>query len=141
MKAPSITLAALICLTGCATTLNPEYQASLDSWVGAPVVEFLAHHREPDSMIDMVEYRVYVWDLTTSSSYTSRVATNCTKPLDLGDGILYQPVCTNNDSDTYTVTSTCAWRLQVDDNIIREATLTGDSCGEDEHPVPRSAAD
>ena len=82
MKTPLITLCTFIGLSGCA--LNPEYQASLDSWVGAPVVDFFAEHREPDSMIDMIDYRVYVWDRSIIAAYTSPVTTTCTTPIDLG---------------------------------------------------------
>jgi hypothetical protein len=84
MKPLLIALCTFIGLSGCATTLNPEYQASLDSWVDAPVVDFFAVHREPVSMIDMVEYRVYIWDITRSAAYTTPVTTNCTTPIDLG---------------------------------------------------------
>ena len=137
MKIPLITLCTFIGLSGCA--LNPEYQASLDSWVGAPVVDFFAEHREPDSMIDMIDYRVYVWNRSISSAYTSPVTTTCTTPIDLGGGIMSAPVCTNYGGYTSVSTSQCAWKLRVRENVITEAELIGDSCNKDERPVSRPA--
>ena len=136
MKTPLIALCAFIGLSGC--TLNPQYQASLESWVGSPVVDFFAEHREPDSMIDMIDYRIYVWDRSMVSSSTSPVTTTCTTPIDLGGGIMSAPVCTNYGGYTSVSASQCAWRLRVDkDNIITEAELIGDSCKKDERPVLR----
>jgi hypothetical protein len=136
MNARMITLSALVTLSGCA--LNPEYMASLDSWVGAPAVDFFAKHREPISMIDMIDYRIYVWDRSETSAYTSPVTTTCTTPIDLGGGIMSQPVCTNYGGHTSVSTSQCAWRLRVNkENIITEAELIGDACNANERPVSR----
>jgi hypothetical protein len=136
MNARLITLSALTALSGCA--LNPEYVASLDSWVGAPVVDFFAQHREPNSMIDMIDYRIYVWDRSVTSASTVPVTTTCTTPIDLGGGIMTQPVCTNYGGQTTVMTSQCAWRLRVNkENIITEAELIGDACNANERPVPR----
>lgn len=136
MKAPLITLCTFIGLSGCA--LNPEYVASLDSWVGAPVVDFFAQHREPNSMIDMIDYRIYVWDRSVTSASTVPVTTTCTTPIDLGGGIMSQPVCTNYGGQTTVMTSQCAWRLRVNkENIITGAELIGDVCNANERPVPR----
>lgn len=137
MKIPLITLCTFIGLSGCA--LNPEYQASLDSWVGAPVVDFFAEHREPDSMIDMIDYRVYVWNRSIIAAYTSPVTTTCTTPIDLGGGIMSAPVCTNYGGHTSVSTSQCAWKLRVRENVITEVTLIGDNCKKDERPVSRPA--
>ena len=128
VKASTVALLAFLSLAGCATTLSPEYQASLDSWVGAPVVDFFEEHREPASMVDMIEYRVYVWDHTRSAVYTTPVTTYCTAPIDLGGGIMTSPVCTNYGGDTYASTYKCAWKLRVQDNVITETTLIGDKC-------------
>ena len=136
MNARMITLPALVALSGCA--LNPEYVAALDSWIGAPVVDFFAKHREPDSMIDMIDYRIYVWERSATSAYTSQVTTTCTTPIDLGGGIKSQPVCTNYGGNTTVSTSQCAWKLRVNkENVITEAELIGDSCNEDERPISR----
>ena len=135
MKTLLITLFTFVGLSGCA--LNPEYQASLDSWVGAPVVEFFAVHREPDSMIDMIDYRVYVWDRSITTASTSPVTTTCTTPIDLGGGIMSAPVCTNYGGHTSVATSQCAWKLRVRENVITEGTLIGDNCRKDERPVSR----
>jgi len=136
MNARLITLSALMALSGCA--LNPEYVASLDSWVGAPVVDFFAEHREPNSMIDMIDYRIYVWDRSVTSASTVPVTTTCTTPIDLGGGIMTQPVCTNYGGQTTVMTSQCAWRLRVNkENIITEAELIGDACNAKERPVRR----
>lgn len=119
MKARILILLSFLYLAGCATTLTPEYQASLDSWVGAPVADFIAEHREPDSMTDMVGYRVYVWNDTRtvtgsmpSKTICGRTAQNCTA---YGGG-------------AYSETNICSWMLRVQDNVIIEAELTGDSC-------------
>ncbi|MBU2676471.1 MAG: hypothetical protein KJP16_05255 [Gammaproteobacteria bacterium] len=136
MNARLITLSALMALSGCA--LNPEYVASLDSWVGSPVVDFFAQHREPNSMIDMIDYRIYVWDRSTTSASTVPVTTTCTTPIDLGGGIMSQPVCTNYGGQTTVMTSQCAWKLRVNkENIITGAELIGDACNANERPVSR----
>ena len=134
MKTRTITTSALLILSGCA--LNPEYVASLDSWVGEPVVDFFARHREPDSMIDMIDYRIYVWDRSVTSAFTSPVTTTCTTPIDLGGGVMSQPVCTNYGGQTTVGTSQCAWKLRVNkDNLLIGAELIGDACSSDERPV------
>ena len=135
MKTPLITLCTLIGLSGCA--LNPEYQASLDSWVGAPVVDFFAEHREPDSMIDMIEYRVYVWDDTTVVTTSVPGNTVCTGTVPIGNGMSTTPNCTTYGGGVYSGSYSCAWKLRVQDNVITEAELMGDSCDTDERPVPR----
>ena len=137
MNARLITLSSLMALSGCA--LNPEYVASLDSWVGAPIVDFFAEHREPDSMIDMIDYRIYIWDRSIAAAYTTPVTTTCTTPIDLGNGISTAPVCTNYGGHTSVSTSQCAWKLRVRENVITEATLIGDNCTKDERPVSRPA--
>lgn len=140
MKTPLIILCSFIGLSGCA--LNPQYQTSLDSWVGAPVVDFFAQHREPDSMIDMIDmidYRVYVWDRSISAAYTTPVTTTCTTPIDLGGGFMSAPLCTNYGGYTSVSTSQCAWRLRVQKNVITGVMLIGDSCSAGERPVSRHA--
>jgi len=126
-RATYVVLAALT-LTGCATTLNPEYQSSLDSWVGSPVLEFFGEHREPDSMIDMIDYRVYIWNNSRSGVYSSPGTTTCVSGVYLGSGITSAPSCTTYGGGATSYTYTCAWELRVEKNVITAATLTGDSC-------------
>ena len=127
---------SLAALSGCA--LNPEYQASLQSWVGSPVVDFFAEHREPDSMVDMIDYRIYVWDNTSISTYSAQGNTVCTGTVDLGNGMRSTPNCQTYGGGAYSSSSSCAWKLRVQDDVITEAELLGDSCGSDERPVART---
>jgi len=138
MKAITVFVVTLA-VTGCATTLNPEYQASLDSWVGRPVVEFFAVHPEPNSMIDMIDYRIYVWNSTEIITGSNPDIISCTPGVDLGTGVTTAPTCVNYGGGSYSATSSCAWKLYVKDNVVTDATLTGDGCEKKERPVPRSA--
>jgi len=137
MKTLLIILCLIVGLSGCA--LNPEYQASLDSWVGAPVVDFFAEHREPDSMIDMIDYRIYVWDSTLVSTVYVPGNTVCTAGVSLPMGGTTAPYCTTYGGGAYSGSSSCAWKLRVRDNVITEVELLGDSCNENERPVSRPA--
>jgi hypothetical protein len=136
MNARLITSSALMALSGCA--LNPEYVASLDSWVGAPVVDFFAEHREPDSMVDMIDYRIYVWDNTSISTHSVQGNIVCTGTVDLGNGMRSTPNCQTYGGGAYSLSSSCAWKLRVRDDVITEVELLGDSCGSDERPVART---
>ena len=131
MKLRLILLSISVGLSGCATTLNPTYQASLDSWVGAPVVEFSAAHREPDFMIDMTEYWVYVWDSTKVSTTYESGHTVCT------DAGAAMPKCATHGGGAYSETHRCAWTLRVENEVITLAELALDKCGADERPKAR----
>ena len=139
MKALLITVLALIGLSGCATSSTPRDQISLDSWVGAPVAEFFAHHREPDSVTDKSDYRLYVWETKKDSSTSTPISTSCTYSVD-PTGRPRSPQCTNYGGDRRGSVGRCAWTLRVEGNVITEATLTGDDCAKDEHPIARTGA-
>jgi hypothetical protein len=129
MKLRLILLSISVGFSGCATKLNPAYQASLDSWVGAPVVEFSAAHREPDFMIDMTEYWVYVWDSAKVSTTYESGHTTCT-----GGAF---PRCATSGGGAYRRTHRCAWTLRVENKVIALAELALDKCDADERPKVR----
>ena len=137
MKTPLTILCLCIVLSGCA--LNPQYQASLDSWVGVPVVEFFAAHREPDSMVDMIDYRIYIWDNTRVVTTSVPGNTVCTGTVPLPMGGTTNPHCSTYGGGAITGTSSCAWKLRVKDDIITQAELVGDRCSQSELPVSRAA--
>lgn len=140
MKALLITLLALIGLSGCATTSEPRDQVSLDSWVGVPAAEFFAHHREADSMTDMTDYRLYVWDTKKHITSPVPITTSCTYSVTGVDGVPRAPVCRNYGGDGHASVRRCAWQLRVEDSVITEAKLTGDDCEKGEGPIARSVA-
>lgn len=134
----ALLLAAVgIFAAACATTIDPKHQASLDSWVGSPVTEFFAVHREPNSMIDMIDYRVYIWDSTNVITTSSTPQTYCTQGIDLGTGIPPQTYCSTYGGGAYTATYRCAWRLRVDDKVITEAEMLGGYCETEAFPKPK----
>jgi len=87
--------------SGCATTLGP----AADSWIGAPLDEFVALAGTPSGMFEMEDGRVaYTWDLNCKVTFIARQgvlqswsSTNCARiqPIPSKWKRAHQPVMTN----------------------------------------------
>ena len=125
----------LLSVAGCA--LNPEYDASLQSWVGSPVGDFVAKHRKPDAIVDIGDYLVYFWDRSTVQTTHSPGKLVCS-PGSSSDGrVPAPPTCSSSGGGSFRSIDRCAWKLLAKDNVILETELVGDVCHDDERPVAR----
>ena len=125
----------LLGLAGCA--LNPEYETSLQSWVGSPVEDFVATHRKPDAVVDIGDYLVYFWNQSTVQTTSSPGNLVCS-PGSSSDGrVPPPPTCSSRGGGSFRSINRCAWKLLAKDNVILETELVGDVCHDDERPVAR----
>ena len=132
MKMKILAAPVLVLLTGC-VSLAPEMESTLDTWMGAPVVEFFAVNSEPTSMIDLITHRVYRWDSTQSGVITTPVTTNCTPSIVEGG----TPSCYSYGGNAIPWSTRCAWSLTVDlENRIIATQLLGADCS-GQMPVAR----
>jgi len=124
MRKVVIALAASAVVSGCATSQQQidSHEPALDSWVGAPIEEFLDMQGAPTTVIDRVDYQIYVFDARKSRPYCKSVR-QCdpTEPYE-------QERCYYVAVHTHTTTFKCTYELLVAENVINDWRMNGNNC-------------
>ena len=125
----------LLGVAGCA--LNSEYEASLQSWVGSPLGDFVATHRKPDAIVDIGDYLVYFWDRSAAQATSSPGQIVCSPGSSTDGRVPAPPTCRSSGGASFRSINRCAWKLLAKDNVILETEFVGDECHDEERPVAR----
>lgn len=131
MKKVVVTLAASAVVSGCATSQQQIdlHAPALNSWVGAPIEEFLNMHGTPTTVIDKDNYQIYRFDASKTKSVTHKgehcQPTNFNEPI---DDYGRPAACSTLERHWYTVTYACTYGLVVVENVIRDWGMNGNNC-------------
>jgi hypothetical protein len=113
---------ALVC--GCVTkqTQIDAHAPALNSWVGAPIEEFLDTQGDPTKVIERVDYQIYVFDAHKMKRYS-------------GDGRVCEPAmpgeyqhCSNSRPWTRIRIFRCRYELLVAEELINDWRMSGSLC-------------
>lgn len=127
MRKIVVVLAAGAAVYGCATSQRQidSHTPAFDSWVGAPIEEFLDTQGTPTTVIERVEYQIYRFDAQKSRIYTQRSA-DC-QPVNPREP--YRPrQCSTTERRVKTATFTCRYELLVADSVINDWRMDGNNC-------------
>ena len=123
--------AASAVVSGCATSQQQieSHAPAMNSWIGAPIEEFLAMQGAPTAVVEKDNYQLYRFDAYKARSVTNTSEscrpTNFNEPInDYGQ----LAGCSTSESPWYTVTYTCRYGLAVVDDVIRNWNMIGNSC-------------
>ena len=117
--------------SGCATSQQQidSHTPAMNSWVGAPIEEFLGMQGAPTAVVEMDNYQIYRFD----ASKTRRVnhtgescnPTNFNEPID----DYGRPAgCRTVERHWYTVTYACTYGLVVVEDVITDWSMNGNNC-------------
>ncbi len=127
MKKTLFVLTASVALFSCAIEQRQidSHAPALDSWVGAPVIEFLELHDGPTETVAMADHLVLRFDASKTKTQ-SVMDTNRCEPkenqFDPGN-------CRKTDGGyTYTITYSCTYALLVYEGVIKEWRMDGNNC-------------
>ena len=124
-------LAAGAVIAGCATAQQQidSHAPALNSWVGAPIDEFVVMQGSPTAVVQENNYQIYRFDAAKTKSVThtnkSCQPTNFNEPI---DDYGRPGGCTTSESPWYSVTYTCTYGLVVVDDVILDWSMNGNNC-------------
>lgn len=125
MKKVVVALAASAVVSACASSQQQVdlHAPALNSWVGAPVEEFLDMHGTPTTVIDKVNYQIYRFDAckTKRINHSSKRCEPTTSPHE-------QKRCETYYKYWYTVTYACTYELVVVESVINDWSMNGNNC-------------
>ncbi len=117
-------LAASAVVSGCATSQQQidSHAPALNSWVGAPIEEFLDMQGTPTTVIDKVNYQIYKFDARKTRRYVKwgKHCDQTTNPL--------QKHCEDVVLHTHITTFKCTYELVVVENVINDWSMNGNNC-------------
>lgn len=124
-----VTVCALA--TGCATSQQQidAHAPALNSWVGAPIEEFVGAQGNPTAVVENGNYQTYTFEAskTKDGTLTSKSCnrTNFNEPID----DYGRPAgCSSGERPWYTVTYSCEYGLDVLDDVITGWSMSGNNC-------------
>ena len=127
MKKMLFVLTASVALSGCATEQRQidSHAPALDSWIGAPVIEFLELHDGPTETVAMADHLVLRFDASKTRTQSVMESEVCEPK----GGVLNTARCEKSDGGyTYRITWACTYALLVFEGVIREWRMDGNNC-------------
>ena len=131
MKKLVVFLAASAVVSGCATSRQQieSHAPALNSWVGAPIEEFVDMQGAPTAVEEKDDYQLYRFDAYKRRSVThtnkSCAPTNFNEPI---DDYGRPAACSTAERHWYTATFTCRYGLAVVEDVIRGWNMIGNNC-------------
>lgn len=125
------TLIAVVVISGCATSQQQidSHAPALNSWVGAPIAEFVAVQGTPTAVVEEGNYQIYEFD-TSKTKNVSHTGEHC-QPTNFNEPIdeYGRPGgCRTVQSHWYTVTFSCTYGLVVLEDVITDWSMDGNNC-------------
>ena len=147
MRKVVVALAAGALVFGCATSQRQidSHEPALNSWVGAPIGEFLDLQGAPRTVIERTDYQIYKFVAWKRRHHFARES-NCSPappgspgsqgsqgaPGTYGWGSPSRGYgslrCSGTERYTHTTTFSCAYELLVADNVINDWRMNGNYC-------------
>lgn len=131
LKKLVVLFAASALVSGCATSQQQidSHTPAMNSWIGAPIEEFLDMQGAPTAVVEKDSYQLYRFDAfktrVVNHTSTSCNPTNFNEPID-DYGRLAS--CTTSERHWYTATFTCRYGLAVVEDVIVNWNMIGNSC-------------
>ena len=131
MKKIVVVLSVYAIASGCATSQQQidSHAPAMNSWIGAPIEEFLDMQGAPTAVVEEDNYQIYRFDAskTRVGTLTSEhcTQTNFNEPVnDYGE----PAGCTTGERPWYTVTYACTYGLIVVEDVIADWSMEGNNC-------------
>jgi len=119
-----VALAASAVVSGCATSQQQidSHAPALNSWVGAPIEEFLEMQGAPTTVVERVNYQIYKFDARKTKIHSKRKQ-QCqpASPIE-------QERCWDVVVPAHTTTFHCRYELLVAENVINDWRMNGNYC-------------
>lgn len=125
-----VTLAASAVMAGCATEQQQidAHASALNSWVGAPIDEFLYMQGAPTTVIERADYQIYKF-VAWKRRHNFTKEYGCSPPPPGSESSGNEPGrCSYTDRYTHTVTFSCVYELLVAENVINDWRMNGNNC-------------
>ncbi len=125
-------LAASAVFSGCATEQQQidSHAPALNSWVGAPIEEYLDIHGIPTALSDRRlvvtsrgNHQIYRFEARKTSRYIDW-GKSCSQTTYPGE----QPNCIDVINHVHTTTFECTYELVVVENFIKDWSMNGNDC-------------
>ena len=131
MKKFVLLFAVSAVVSGCATSQQQinSHAPAMNSWMGAPIQEFLDTQGAPTAVVEEDNYQVYRFDASRTRTVThtnkSCQQTNFNEPID----DYGRPAgCSTSESHWYSVTYACTYGLTVVEDVITDWSMDGNNC-------------
>ena len=116
---------------GCATSQQQIdlHAPAMNTWVGAPIEEFLDMQGTPTAVIEKDNYQIYRFN-TSKTKRVTDTSRNC-QPTNFNEPIddYGRPAaCRTVERHLYTVTYACAYGLVVVEDVITYWSMVGNNC-------------
>ncbi len=126
-----VVLAVFAVASGCATSQQQinSHAPAMNSWMGAPVEEFLDMQGAPTAVVEKDNYQIYRFDASKTRRVT-HTHENC-RPTNFNEPIddYGRPAgCSTGESHWYTVTYACTYGLIVVEDVITDWIMNGNNC-------------
>ena len=126
-----VALATSVVVSGCATSQQQidSHAPALNSWVGAPIEEFLDMQGPPTTVVHRVDYQIYTFD-AIKTKRTVKWATSCGPTSSYGGPTSqHEPQsCQDSVEHAHATTFTCRYELLVAENVINDWRMNGNNC-------------
>lgn len=125
-------LAACAVVSGCATSQQQidSHASAMNSWVGAPIEEFLNMQGTPRAVVDKDNYQVYKFG-TSKAKRITKTTSSCQPTANFNEPINdYGELerCRTVEHHWYTITYWCTYGLVVVEDVIRDWRMNGNNC-------------
>ena len=131
MKKIAVVFTICAVTSGCATSQHQidSHAPAMNSWVGAPIEEFLDMQGSPTAVVQEDNYQVYRFDASKTNNVTltggSCQPSNFNEPI---DEYGRQGGCSTSERPWYTVTYECTYGLVVVEDVITDWSMNGNNC-------------
>ena len=127
-----VVLAACAVVSGCATSQQQidSHAPAMNSWVGAPIDEFLDMQGTPRAVVDKDNYQIYKFG-TSKTKRITETGSHCQPTSNFNEPIndYGEPErCRTVEHYRYTITYWCTYGLVVVEDVIRDWGMDGNNC-------------
>ena len=117
--------------SGCATSQQQidSHAPAMNSWMGAPIKEFLDMQGTPTAVVEKDNYQIYRFDASKTKPVTLTTK-NC-RPTNLNEPIddYGRPAaCSTGERPWYKATFACTYGLVVVEDVITDWSMNGNNC-------------
>ena len=125
-------LAAFAVVSGCATSQQQidSHAPAMNSWVGAPIEEFLDMQGTPKAVVDKDNYQSY-WFHAAKTKRVMETGKNCQPTSNFNEPINdygQLETCRTTVHNSYKITYACTYWLVVVEDVIRDWGMDGNNC-------------
>ena len=125
-------LAASAVVSGCATSQQQidSHAPAMNSWVGAPIEEFLDRQGPPRAVVDKDNYQVYKFG-TAKAKIFVEMGEHCAPTANFNEPINDYgelEICSTVQGQSHTITYWCTYGLIVVEDVIRDWRMDGNNC-------------